>query len=60
MLREEGVAKGKFRARQNVILELCFFLGKLGRKNVMPIYRESENFEMPSDYVGVIYSLWHY
>lgn len=54
--REEGYKKGKFRARQNVILELGFFLGKLGRKNVVPIYRESENFEMPSDYNGVVYT----
>lgn len=43
------------RARQNVILELGFFLGKLGRGRVIVLYQEKENFEMPSDYSGVLY-----
>ncbi len=46
----------KLRARQNVILELGFFLGKLGRKKVLALYKEDENFEMPSDYSGVLYT----
>lgn len=46
----------KFRARQNVILELGYFLGKLGRNRVFVLFREQENFEMPSDYNGVIYT----
>jgi len=41
------------RARQNVILELGFFLGKLGRANVAAIY--SPAVEMPSDYSGVVF-----
>lgn len=41
------------RARQNVILELGFFLGKLGRPNVVALYHES--VELPSDYRGVQY-----
>ena len=41
------------RARQNVILELGFFLGKLGRKHVCALYKE--NVEMPSDYKGVLF-----
>ena len=41
------------RARQNVILELGFFLGKLGRKNVCALYKE--NVEIPSDYQGVLF-----
>lgn len=48
--------KAKFRARQNVILELGFFLGKLGRDRVIALHREDECFEMPSDYDGVIYT----
>jgi predicted nucleotide-binding protein len=51
--RESGVEA--FRARQNVILELGFFLGRLGRERVAAIYRPHENFEMPSDYSGVLY-----
>jgi predicted nucleotide-binding protein len=41
------------RARQNVILELGYFIGKLGRSNVIAIYDES--VEIPSDYRGVEY-----
>jgi predicted nucleotide-binding protein len=41
------------RARQNVILELGFFLGKLGRKHVCALYKE--NVEIPSDYKGVLF-----
>lgn len=41
------------RARQNVVLELGYFLGKLGRVNVAVLYDES--VELPSDYRGVEY-----
>jgi predicted nucleotide-binding protein len=41
------------RARQNVVLELGFFLGKLGRKRVCALYREG--VEIPSDYSGVLF-----
>ena len=43
------------RARQNVVLELGFFVGKLGRKRVAVIFIQNSNFEMPSDYRGVEY-----
>jgi predicted nucleotide-binding protein len=42
------------RARQNVILELGYFLGKLGRKGVCAL-RKGE-VEIPSDFAGVIYT----
>lgn len=41
------------RARQNVILELGYFLGKLGRNRVCAVFRSG--VEIPSDYSGVIY-----
>lgn len=44
-----------YRARQNVIFELGFFLGRLGREKVAAIYRPHESFEMPSDYSGVLF-----
>jgi predicted nucleotide-binding protein len=53
--KEEGPQVFRYRARQNVILELGFFLGKLGRDKVAIIHRQEENFEIPSDYSGVIY-----
>jgi predicted nucleotide-binding protein len=41
------------RARQNVVLELGFFIGKLGRANVCPLVKG--DVEKPSDYDGVVY-----
>lgn len=43
----------KPRARQNVILELGFFLGKLGFEKVCALHKG--NIELPSDYDGVIF-----
>src|SRR5258708_15115403 len=43
----------KDRARQNVILELGFFIGAIGRKNVCVLYRSG--VERPSDFEGVGY-----
>lgn len=40
------------RARQNVILELGFFIGKLGRSKVMLFRPQSSDFETPSDISG--------
>lgn len=41
------------RARQNVILELGYFLGKLGRTRVCALHER--NVEIPSDYQGVLF-----
>lgn len=43
------------RARQNVVFELGFFLGKLGHERVVSLYRNERNFEIPSDYSGVLF-----
>jgi predicted nucleotide-binding protein len=53
--KDELIKQAKHRARQNVIFELGFFVGKLGREHVAVIHREVENFEMLSDYAGVLY-----
>jgi hypothetical protein len=45
--------KLKPRARQNVIFELGFFIGKLGRNHVCALYKG--DIEIPSDYKGVLY-----
>jgi predicted nucleotide-binding protein len=42
------------RARQNVVLELGYFIGKLGRENVCAI--KSGDLEIPSDIFGVIWT----
>jgi len=41
------------RARQNVILELGYFMGKLGRRRVAALY--SPDVELPSDIHGLGY-----
>jgi predicted nucleotide-binding protein len=55
---DEGRPRGsaepaQFRARQNVILELGYFLGKLGRARVCALYEKG--VELPSDYQGVLF-----
>ncbi|WP_343584559.1 nucleotide-binding protein [Flavobacterium sp.] len=54
---DEGKSKTdidlKSRARQNVILELGYFIGQLGRKRVLPLY--SEGVELPSDIHGLLF-----
>ena len=41
------------RARQNVVFELGYFLGRLGRERVCALTKG--NVEIPSDYDGVVY-----
>jgi predicted nucleotide-binding protein len=41
------------RARQNVVFELGFFVGRLGRARVTVLYEEP--VELPSDFRGVVY-----
>ena len=43
----------KYRARQNVILELGYFIGKLGRNRVCCLYKG--NVELPSDIHGILF-----
>jgi len=56
---DQGGTKGssfdeqKPRARQNVILELGYFLAKLGPQHVCALYET--NVEVPSDYSGVLW-----
>jgi predicted nucleotide-binding protein len=52
---DEGCEKGgtpRPRARQNVMLELGYFIGLLGRENVCAL--ERGGVEIPSDFAGVI------
>ncbi|HEX4463467.1 MAG TPA: nucleotide-binding protein [Solirubrobacterales bacterium] len=41
------------RARQNVVLELGYFVGRIGRENVVALH--DPEVELPSDYTGVEY-----
>ena len=56
---DEGQSKSdvdntKSRARQNVILELGYFIGRLGRARICAL--NDEQVELPSDFHGVIYT----
>jgi predicted nucleotide-binding protein len=53
--KEKSHKEATTRARQNVIFELGFFLGKLGRTHVAALYQKDDKFELPSDYSGVLY-----
>jgi predicted nucleotide-binding protein len=51
--RDGKPEEAKSRARQNVIFELGYFIGKIGRENVFALYKEG--VELPSDFQGVVY-----
>ena len=48
-------SEAKYRARQNVVLELGMLLSKLGRSRVAIILKKNEKFEDPSDIKGMGY-----
>ena len=50
---QEGETNLKPRARQNVIFEFGYFIGRLGRNRVCALTKG--DIEIPSDYDGVIY-----
>ncbi len=57
LLSPDDILKdGTFRARQNVILEIGYFIGKLGRERVKLLIRGE--VEIPSDLHGILYE--HY
>lgn len=49
----DGKDKIKYRARQNVIFEMGYFVGKLGRERTLTILKGE--LELPNDIQGVIY-----
>jgi len=54
----------KYLGNQNVIFELGYFLGRLGKQNVIALFRKKKDFKIPIDYTGVLwieYKLgWYY
>ena len=51
--KDESPTKRKLRPRQDVVFELGFLLGKLGKGNVLVFQRECENFESPTNFEGL-------
>lgn len=54
LARTKSGAEDKPRARQNVVLEAGYFIGKLGRDHV--ILLADNEIEMPSDLSGIVYT----
>lgn len=54
-IKKENPKEVILRARQNVVFELGYFIGKLGREKVIALYTGDRNFELPSDFSGVLY-----
>lgn len=52
--KEKDKAEDNLRARQNVVLETGYFIGKLGRNRI--IILADNGIEMPSDLSGVVYT----
>jgi len=50
---DDSLANGQLRARQNVIFEIGYFLGKLGKQNIRLLVKD--NIEIPSDLQGILY-----
>lgn len=51
---KEEKGNEKYRARQNVVFEAGYFMGYLGRENVIMI--AEENLEIPGDLSGMVYT----
>lgn len=51
---KEEKGNKKYRARQNVVFEAGYFMGCLGRENIIMI--TDENVEIPGDLSGMVYS----
>lgn len=52
--RSAGADRWECRARQNVLLELGYFIARLGRENVCAL--KKGNVEVPSDFAGVVWT----
>lgn len=52
--KANGETEYQARARQNVVLELGYFIGKIGRERVCAL--KTEHLEIPSDFTGVVWT----
>ena len=56
-LTTDPETSGRLRARQNVIFEMGYFIGRIRRERVFPL-RVGE-VDIPSDYAGVVHTEMH-
>ena len=55
--RTESAKNARPRPRQNVVLELGYFAGKLGRDRVFAL-KLDDDLELPTDISGIVYTLY--
>ena len=53
MLKMRAATKRRLRPKLDVVFELGFLLGKLGKDHVLVFFRECANFEIPVDFEGI-------
>jgi predicted nucleotide-binding protein len=53
--KERSPDESKYCVTPNVIFEVGYFLGRLGRPNVVAIYRKNKNFEIPNQCTGILW-----
>ena len=53
--KEHEAHQAKLRPRQQIVFELGFLAGKLGRDHVFVLHQDSKNFELPTAFFDVLY-----
>jgi len=53
--KKQNQDEPKHVTEQNVIFELGYFLGKLGKQNVVVIYKKMKDFKIPNNYNGILW-----
>jgi len=51
--KTDGPTKRRLMPQQEVIFELGFMLGKLGKDRVLVLFRETDNFEVPTNFASL-------
>ncbi len=54
--KDQKPKDAKMSAAQTIVFELGYMLGKLGRDNVLVLYPEKKNFELPSQFFDAFYA----
>jgi len=53
--KEHETHQAKLRPRQQIVFELGFLAGKLGRNRVFVLHQDSKNFELPTAFLDILY-----
>lgn len=53
--KDQEAHQAKLRPRQQIVFELGFLTGKLGRDRVFVLHQDSKNFELPTAFLDILY-----